>query len=778
MRITWTPSPAAQQYKMFRADDLSQPWIEDTIVSGFDWLTPLGSGMGFRRLQAIPMSDNDLLTATVLNRLAYGPTPDELERVRAIGPDAYINEQLAPETINENLDIDVEVPIGGWRYITLTGTASSSILYVYLTSPGELYVDDLVLVSGTNAGAGANLIRNGDFEAPLTTNEWTISTNLTSSSISSAPVHSGSGSLHLVASSAGSSQGTAIWQTISPALITGQTYTLSYWYYAPSNDASDLVIRLSGSGINSVPDSTLPLMTKLKNGFAGLSDLRAWHILHAVRAQRQLLEVLDQFLENHFVTEQSKSIDYFDRFYDDGTVMDRLATQLEFKEHQRWRQALLNPDCTFYDLLKISAESQAMIIYLDTVDSRGDGSNIANENFARELLELFTCGVDNGYDQNDIVQMSKVWTGWRLRLVDPTNEFNPFAPQSTTLKSGATNVNDIPSLEGVWAFNYRFDRHNLTAKTIFPGKTVPARFGQPWAGLSYQLSLLARSGTNSIQDGYDTVAHLADRPFTQEFISVKLCRLFIHDDFVHGVYDYTDPNLSAEGQLVHQCMLAWGNSIPKKGKVRDVLRVIFNSDLFRSHGGSLQKVKTPLEFTVSTIRALRSDNANGTFTADTDGLAIISPLDRMGRMRLFDRAEPDGYPEAAAPWISAGTLAERLRFVQTFCLAPSQRGGLTDAGNSSCSPVALLQKKVPNTSWSDASAVADYFLGILFPGEGSANLDLYRTSATRFLNTADDGVASSPFSALTVSTTAGSAYDTRVRGVVGMLLTFQRFQEQ
>src|SRR6185295_5007674 len=87
MRINWIPSPAAQQYKMFRADDLSQPWVEDVSgsVNGFDWFAPLGSGVGFQRLQVVPMSDTDLLIANVLNRIAYGPTPDELERVRAMG---------------------------------------------------------------------------------------------------------------------------------------------------------------------------------------------------------------------------------------------------------------------------------------------------------------------------------------------------------------------------------------------------------------------------------------------------------------------------------------------------------------------------------------------------------------------------------------------------------------------------------------------------------------------------------------------------------------------
>jgi len=724
------------------------------------------------------MSDTDLLSANVLNRIAYGPTPDELERIKAIGPDAYLNEQLAPELISENLDIDRTQNGTNWQQVIVTGTATGTNLYIYLNSPGELYLDDITLVRGTNFAVGPNLIVNSGFESAFVTG-WQSSTNYSPSDRVSTVYHSGGWGLHLVATSATAGSGTlsnSVWQSISSPISSGQAYTLSYWYLPPRSGVSDLTIRLSGNGITSSPDT---IRTKLDAGLASIDDLRAWHVLRAIKSRRQLLEVLDQFLENHFVTQYDKTRDYFDQFYSDGEN-SRIATLLEFKENQRWRQALLNPTCTFLDLLKISAESPAMIIYLDTVSSRGDGSNIANENYARELLELFCNGVDNGYDQNDIVAMSKVWTGWRVRLVHPTNEFNPFAPQSSTIIAGSTNLdtNVIANLEGVWTFNYRQDRHNNTAKTIFPGKTVPARFGTPWAGRSYELAFPAQSGTNTIQEGYQSIAHLANLPFTSEYLSVKLCRLFIHDNFHHGEYDYTDPNLSPDGQLIRQCMLAWENGNPK-GQIREVLRVIFASDLFRSHGGSMQKVKTPMEFTVGAIRALRANGTNGTVTADTDGYSLRSPMGRMGSMSLFNRAEPDGYAESAAPWVSAGTLAERLRFVQSF-LTGAVSGRPSDAGSSVCNPVGLIQLKLPSASWRDPGAVVDYFLGILFPAEGAANLDVYRTQAIAFLNdgSADSPANNTPFASLTVSGTAGSAYDTRVRGMVAALMTSQRFHEQ
>src|SRR5437867_4974039 len=127
-RINWTPYPAAQQYKIFRADELTLPWVEDTSgsVSGFDWSAPLASEHAFHRLQVTPLSGDELLVANVLNRLAYGPTPDELDRVRAMGADGYILEQLAPQSISESLSIDLVYTNSGWQYVTATGTSSSS----------------------------------------------------------------------------------------------------------------------------------------------------------------------------------------------------------------------------------------------------------------------------------------------------------------------------------------------------------------------------------------------------------------------------------------------------------------------------------------------------------------------------------------------------------------------------------------------------------------------------------------------------------------------------
>src|SRR5437660_2895538 len=568
--INWTPYPAAQQYNILSTPNLGGALTNDGSgkISGYTWNASNAAPAKFYKLGVTPMTSNAVLTATVLNRLAYGPTPDELERVTAIGPQAYINEQLAPDSVADSFDSYVSVVTNGvslppntnwtslsvtgrftstniymymtvvgdvyidnvqlrpiyysnvvqvvgtntvtitlvggygptlvangdfesalsgpwhvspnlsgssisstvvcsgngslhlvasapgstltsaiyqgmaaaqsltnntpvilsydylpnatssrltvrlsssgvvssaddqpdpptWVYVTQTGSATTSNLYIYITGipagvTGAVYLDDIKLVAGSVAEAGPNLVRNGGFESPLVPTDWNLASNMLGSVISSTVSHSGGGSLLALASTSGSTFSSAIVQSNIAGVIISNIYTVSFWY---SPGRYPVTVRLSGSGINSTPDAgNYPpgLRRRLDLSQGSLQDLRSWFCLNAVGSRRQLLEILDQFFENHFVTEYSKSADYLDGFYDDGGLIQRIAAGWEYRENSKWRACLMRPDCTLYDLLKISAESPAMIVYLDTVSSRGDGNNVANENYAREILELFT----------------------------------------------------------------------------------------------------------------------------------------------------------------------------------------------------------------------------------------------------------------------------------------------------------------------------------------------------------------------------------------------------
>src|SRR5207237_298165 len=166
-------------------------------------------------------------------------------------------------------------------------------------------IDDGKLVSRTLAEPGVNLLQNGDFESGLS-GPWQLTPNFVNSYIDNTMSHSGNGSLKVIATDSGSGNGNAIYQVV-PGLTDGGIYTVSFWYQ-PVTRGQTLVARLSGSKLVASPDTTsLPGLNRRLNTIAGasLADLRAWFCRHAVEANGQLLEVLCQFLENHFVTQYS-----------------------------------------------------------------------------------------------------------------------------------------------------------------------------------------------------------------------------------------------------------------------------------------------------------------------------------------------------------------------------------------------------------------------------------------------------------------------------------------
>ncbi len=839
------PYPAAQQYNIFSASNVTDALTPDTTSGKFlgpTWIVTNGAPMGFYSVSATPMSSNDLFAATVLNRLTYGPTPDDIDHIRAVGPQAFINEQMAFEAIPDSLDTDPPItntppatpppnPLTNWIRLQVTGTSGGNTMGFYLSGAGSIYLDNVWLCYGTNAETGTNLVGNGDFEittqAPPTTATapWTLGTTVTRAVITNSPTvdgqaASGSNCLLLVCNGAPANlnQGfTQLFLTNNPSST--QKFTLSFYYLPVQNtNALTLTARLTGgAGISGVATGLVSLPTlppapptppvappaiaatyaKLTNMTATLDDLRAWHVYRAIHSKRQLHEILAQFFQNHFTTQYQKTQDYFDNnfqygVYTNDNIRTSLALDLHWREHNKLRQALLDPNCTFYDLLKVSVESPAMIIYLDTIVN---SKAAPNQNYAREVMELHSMGADNGYIQQDIVDLAKVWTGWRVDKKDPSVANDPFATPLVR-----TNLTDFCNATGRWVLHYSSANHDTGTKRLFTNGVVAARFGPQFGGgqsNSLILSNTLATGTNGFGEAYKFAQHVSTLPYTMEFVSVKLCRLFVHENFQFGVYDYTAPNLTPEAQLVKDCMTAWNTPAGdgRKGNIRAVLNTIFSSALFRGHGASQQKVKTPLEHAVSAVRALRSVNTDtstyfGTplnyvsSTCDSDGYSISGsggntpPMIRMGNMQLFNKTEPDGYSEYGRLWLNTANLCERMRFVQQLLMPTSSSLKSSDYGNpglkNTSDPVALLKARLPSASWNNDAVVVDFFLGLLFPGEGAANMGRDRQAAIDHLNSSELGTSSSPFSGLSNA----AAYDGRVRSMVGFLMSLPRFQEQ
>lgn len=188
----------------------------------------------------------------VIDQVTYSGSAPWPSQANGFGPSLQLIDPTGDRSRVANWGIgstNVVVPPPQWKQAVVTGTGSSSTLYVYLSGGGgDVYIDDIKLVAGSTPEVGANLVNNGDFESTLT-GPWTKTANTTSSAISTAVVHSGSASLHLVCGAAGTTQGSSLWQT-TQTLSANSTYTLSYWYLQSSN-ANTLTIRLSGSGIRS-----------------------------------------------------------------------------------------------------------------------------------------------------------------------------------------------------------------------------------------------------------------------------------------------------------------------------------------------------------------------------------------------------------------------------------------------------------------------------------------------------------------------------------------------
>ncbi len=124
-----------------------------------------------------------------------------------------------------------------------------------------------------------------------------------------------------------------------------------------------------------------------------VEELQIYQLRHAIASRRQLLEVMTWFWENHFNTDIRKT----------ASVAYELAENHAFRSNALGR---------FRDLLEASAKSPAMLVYLDSM------TNVKaepNENYAREVLELHTLGVDGGFTQTDVEQVARAFTGWTVR---------------------------------------------------------------------------------------------------------------------------------------------------------------------------------------------------------------------------------------------------------------------------------------------------------------------------------------------------------------------------
>lgn len=346
-------------------------------------------------------------------------------------------------------------------------------------------------------------------------------------------------------------------------------------------------------------------------------QLQELAIVRATFADAQLGEVMTDFWVNHFNVFAGKAADRF--------------LLPEYVERTLRPRAL----GSFRDLLFATAKSPAMLVYLDNAQSVAPGSEppalrryrglrpaarrrllarrpevdslmraVAarrptglNENYARELMELHTLGVDGGYTQGDVTEVARVLTGWSVQRLGGGFEYHDWA-------------------------------HDQGEKVVL-GERFPAGHGQ--------------------DEGERLLDLLATHPATMHHVSAKLCARFVSDTPPDGCVD--------------DAVRAWQRS---RGDVREVLRAIFHSPDFWAPVNVGQKVKTPLEFVVSAIRAVGAEPGVGPGPA--------AAVARLGQP-LYQEIAPTGYPETEADWVNSGALLDRMNVA--LAIASGRLPGLT-----------------------------------------------------------------------------------------------------
>jgi uncharacterized protein (DUF1800 family) len=339
------------------------------------------------------------------------------------------------------------------------------------------------------------------------------------------------------------------------------------------------------------------------------AELLQSRMLRDVYSERQLEAVMTDFWLNHFnvYVKKNQNEPYMLPAYERETIRPRALGRFE-------------------DLLVATAKSPAMLMYLDNWQSIGPDSVAAknggrfaqyaqnpqvkqalkdrglNENYARELMELHTLGVQcevsadrpvsmldkacgQGYTQQDVTQVAKVLTGWTI---------------------------DQPFRSGGYQFEPR--RHEPGTKTVL-GKTI------------------GESGEN---EGMQVLHMLAASPATAKFISTKLAVRFVSD---------TPP-----AALVDRMTKAF---IASNGDIKTVLRTMFDAPEFWSPEVYRAKLKTPEEFVVSAVRASGAEVKNA--------IPLVQSLEKLG-MPLYGMQTPNGYSWMAETWVNTGDLVSRMNF--------------------------------------------------------------------------------------------------------------------
>jgi uncharacterized protein (DUF1800 family) len=500
-------------------------------------------------LKGLPITELTVDEAILhaMNRLAYGPRPGDLERVRQMGLAKWIDQQLAPNSIDDQA---VNARLENLRTLSM----STARLIEEYPQPKQAAIQAAKRADAV-ANSNQQLVNtSGAAVGPAGSKDKDMQNGADVSATTAPPAPpSSSAAVGQSAPSNSPEVNVADKAAVPASMKTKPSASNPELAGNPATPGAGKRNGLSGPDPNAVPrviadDSKKPQRV--------IEELAMAKVTRAIYSERQLQQVMDDFWFNHFNVYAAKGED---RWYLTSYERDVIQSHTLGK---------------FKDLVTATAESPAMLFYLDnflSVDPNAAQRQAAlramhqnrgrrarppvpqapqnqqarkntrglNENYGRELMELHTLGVEGGYTQKDVTELARCFTGWTI---------------------------DKPRLNPEFKFDEKL--HDPDQKIVLKKKIH----------------------AGGMKDGEQAIELLARHPSTAKFISTKLARRFVSDH--------------PPAPLVARMAKTFESS---DGDIRAVMHTMIYSPEFWSREAYRAKIKTPFELVVSAVRALGTD---------------------------------------------------------------------------------------------------------------------------------------------------------------------------
>jgi uncharacterized protein (DUF1800 family) len=533
---------------------------------------------------AIIPIDEEKRAVHALNRLTFGPRPGDLERIQAMGVDRWIDQQLHPERID---DRTIEARLAPFRTLKMD---TQELMENFPSN------EMIKAVAEGKRPLPSDPLKRAVYQAQL--DRYEEKQELKSENVTGAGAQADA----VVRPERLKGVSTYADEKAQQLLDTLPDERVKAVLQMSEEERRALTASLRGrreeflDGMTPRDRETVMALNDPRQVVDG--ELVQAKLLRAIYSERQLQEVMDDFWFNHFNVFMGKGVDrYMLTSYERDVI----------RPHSMGK---------FEDLLVATAQSPAMLFYLDNWLSVGPNSDVANgvrkgndnnwkkrarsngpvnqakgkrsglnENYGRELMELHTLGVNGGYTQKDVTEVARVFTGWTLQQ---------------------------PRQGGGFAFEDRM--HEPGEKMVLGHRIKP----------------------NGQKEGFEVLHILAHHPSTAKFVCTKLAVRFVSDDPPPALVDRMARTF-----------------LKKDGDIRQVLKTMFDSPEFWAADTYRAKVKTPLEFTVSAVRASGAEV--------NDAMPLARQLQNMG-MPLYGMQPPTGYSMKATAWVNSSALLGRMNF--------------------------------------------------------------------------------------------------------------------